>query len=457
VALVPARRGGETEKGQDAKCKDGEMRRREEWCRGHSPHGGLLRAHIHGVTDPRPHSIDTLQQGAAAEAYSTIRATKPTKLATLVVHCESPTVDDFIDRHKFDVSPRGLFIKTDRNIAPGTFVKFDLRIAGNRSVFVGVGRVVWRRDEAHATAAQPAGIGVKFILVDDPSQVVLDKIVAAWPDAGRRYESQAPMARADVRPRAPPGASRPPLESKTTLIGMGNPPGVLPPPVPPPRRPNDAPALPPPRPRSSALILDSPATLKRAASQAPSPGDAFGPIDPLERTTPPWVMPPRDLFVPASVQASAPWMSAAMLLPAPAVIRSRAAKVRQRTAAALLAVLLVCAAALALTTHPRASVGVATTGEAPLQPSAPTSGPSPAETMASPLAPTTGASAGSEAQPSPEAEPLRPAPTAPPAAQATAPRTPPKAAPRSKARSAGASSAPATKTRPLKPTADDGF
>jgi len=259
------------------------------------------------------------------------------------------------------------------------------------------------------------------------------------------------MARADVRPRAVPGA----LKSKTTLTGMGNPPGVLPPPLPPPRRPVAVRALPPPRAPSPALILDSPANLKRRAW--PALGYAFGPIEPRERTTPPWVMPPRDLFVPASVQASAPWMSAAMLLPAPAVIRSRAAKVRQRTAAALLAVLLVCAAALALTTHPRASVGVATTGEAPLQPSAPTSGPSPAETMASPLAPTTGASAGSEAQPSPEAEPLRPAPTAPPAAQATAPRTPPKAAPRSKARSAGASSAPATKTRPLKPTADDGF
>jgi uncharacterized protein (TIGR02266 family) len=391
---------------------------------------GLLRAHIDRVTEPRPQSIDTLRQGAPAEAHSTIRATKQTKLATLVVHCESPTVDDFIDRHKFDISPRGLFIKTDRGVPPGTFVKFDLRIEGDRSVFVGAGRVVWRRDAAHATAAQPAGIGVKFILVDDPSQVVLDTIVRAWPDAGRRYESQAPMARADVHPRTGPGASRP-LMSKTTLTGMGNAPGVLPPPVPPPRRPTAIRALPPPRALSPALILDSPANLKRRAW--PAPGDAFGPIDPRERTTPPWVMPSRDVLVPPSAEASAPWMAAAMLLPAPAVVRTRAAKVHQRTAAALLALLLVCAAALALTTHPRASVGM--------------------ETMTPPLAAPAIVAPTAEAQTPLESEPLPPAP----AAQATAPRTTPKAPSRSKARSVGTSSAAPAKTHALKSTTNDGF
>jgi len=222
----------------------------------------------------------------------------------------------------------------------------------------------------------------------------------------------APMARADVRPRAVPGA----LKSKTTLTGMGNPPGVLPPPLPPPRRPVAVRALPPPRAPSPALILDSPANLKRRAW--PALGYAFGPIEPRERTTPPWVMPPRDVLVAPSAEASAPWMSAAMLLPAPAVVRMRSAKAHQRTS--------------------------------PLVP-----GPSPAETMTSPLAaPAIGAPAAeAEAQTAPEGEPLRPAQ----AAQTTAPTTPPKAPSRSKARGVGTSSAAPAKTHPLKSTTNDGF
>jgi len=256
------------------------------------------------------------------------------------------------------------------------------------------------------------------------------------------------MARADVRPRAVPGA----LKSKTTLTGMGNPPGVLPPPLPPPRRPVAVRALPPPRAPSPALILDSPANLKRRAW--PALGYAFGPIEPRERTTPPWVMPPRDVLVAPSAEASAPWMSAAMLLPAPAVVRMRSAKAHQRTAAALFATLLVCAAALALTTRPRASVGIET-GEAPPPPSPLVPGPSPAETMTSPLAaPAIGAPAAeAEAQTAPEGEPLRPAQ----AAQTTAPTTPPKAPSRSKARGVGTSSAAPAKTHPLKSTTNDGF
>src|SRR5271165_3665023 len=89
------------------------------------------------------------------------------KVLSMTVRYKSATVDEFIDNHSHDVSKGGIFIKTPSPFPPGTLLKFEIRIAGDKAVIAGVGRVVWKREAGQASGENPAGMGVKFIKLDD--------------------------------------------------------------------------------------------------------------------------------------------------------------------------------------------------------------------------------------------------------------------------------------------------
>ena len=74
------------------------------------------------------------------------RKDKRAKVVSLNVRYKSATVDEFIENHSHDVSKGGLFVKTPTPFPPGTLLKFEIRLAGDKSVISGVGRVVWKRE-----------------------------------------------------------------------------------------------------------------------------------------------------------------------------------------------------------------------------------------------------------------------------------------------------------------------
>src|SRR4029077_15367813 len=104
------------------------------------------------------------------------RKDKRAKIVSLNVRYKSATVDEFIENHSHDVSKGGLFIKTPTPFPPGTLLKFEIRIAGDKAVIAGVGRVVWKREPTSSGAERPAGMGVKFIKIDENSRAVIDKL-----------------------------------------------------------------------------------------------------------------------------------------------------------------------------------------------------------------------------------------------------------------------------------------
>src|SRR5262249_6811663 len=85
------------------------------------------------------------------------------KVLTMTIRYKSATVDEFIEHHSHDVSRGGMFIKTPSPFLPGTLLKFEIRIADDKAMLQGVGRVVWKRDPPSTGAEKPAGMGVKFI------------------------------------------------------------------------------------------------------------------------------------------------------------------------------------------------------------------------------------------------------------------------------------------------------
>ncbi len=105
------------------------------------------------------------------------RKDKRAKVVSLNVRYKSATVDEFIENHSHDVSKGGIFVKTPTPFPPGTLLKFEIRLAGDKSVISGVGRVVWKREPTQAGNERPAGMGVKFIKIDDASRKVIDTLV----------------------------------------------------------------------------------------------------------------------------------------------------------------------------------------------------------------------------------------------------------------------------------------
>ena len=187
------------------------------------------------------------------------------KVLTMTVRYKSATVDEFIEHHSHDVSRGGIFIKTPSPFLPGTLLKFEIRIADDKPMLQGVGRVVWKRDAAGSGPDKPAGMGVKFIKVDEASRTLIDRLVvskgggvSAFDDETSQPAAEAPAPAAAAPSPAPAGPPRvspskstpaPPRVAadgaaksnvrKATMIGLG-------------AEAIAAAAAQPPRPRSSA-------------------------------------------------------------------------------------------------------------------------------------------------------------------------------------------------------------
>jgi uncharacterized protein (TIGR02266 family) len=156
------------------------------------------------------------------------------KVLTMTVRYKSATLDEFIEHHSHDVSRGGMFIKTPSPFPPGTLLKFEVKIAEDQRLMQGVGRVVWKREPPDAGGDdRPAGMGVKFIKIDDDSRAVIDQLVArregelgayeAGQEAGGGSASLPPVSvpapAAKASGAAPPKAA--PSPRKATMIGLG--------------------------------------------------------------------------------------------------------------------------------------------------------------------------------------------------------------------------------------------
>ncbi|UCF47767.1 MAG: TIGR02266 family protein, partial [Myxococcales bacterium] len=97
-------------------------------------------------------------------------------LLSLKIRYKSATLEDFIERYSMDISRGGVFIKAKKPLAVGTLLKFEFMLQDQSTLIHGVGRVVWRRDEAEADAQNPSGMGIKFIKMDPESRAVVQRI-----------------------------------------------------------------------------------------------------------------------------------------------------------------------------------------------------------------------------------------------------------------------------------------
>jgi uncharacterized protein (TIGR02266 family) len=124
---------------------------------------------------------------------------------SLKVRFKSATVDEFIEHYCKDVSRGGIFIKSSQPMSIGTLLKFQFQLKDESSLIRGVGRVVWTRSPEDAVADQPAGMGIKFIKMDNESRAMVDRIVDGHGfDAGAYDEGRATASQAEGPSDFPP-------------------------------------------------------------------------------------------------------------------------------------------------------------------------------------------------------------------------------------------------------------
>ena len=158
------------------------------------------------------------------------------KIVSLNVRYKSATVDEFIENHSHDVSKGGIFIKTSTPFPQGTLLKFEIRLSGDQAVIAGVGRVVWKREANTSGSESPAGMGVKFIKIDENSRTVIDRLVGTKENAGIAFTAELEKKQPDEKTLQGMGIP------KGTFLGTGAP---------------QSPASAPPRPAGEASHLKS--------------------------------------------------------------------------------------------------------------------------------------------------------------------------------------------------------
>jgi type IV pilus assembly protein PilZ len=88
--------------------------------------------------------------------------------------------DQFLSDYSHDLSVGGIFIRTDDPKPEGSMLYFQFTTRDDGAVIEGLGRVV---RVVEATDDQPAGMGLEFVNVEEPSASRIKDIVGAR-DAG---------------------------------------------------------------------------------------------------------------------------------------------------------------------------------------------------------------------------------------------------------------------------------
>lgn len=81
-----------------------------------------------------------------------------------------------VNAHAANLSLTGMFIRTQQQCPAGTLPNFELELSDDLALVKGVGEVVWSRLEDESEK-RPAGMGVRFLQIDQDSQAAITNAV----------------------------------------------------------------------------------------------------------------------------------------------------------------------------------------------------------------------------------------------------------------------------------------
>ncbi|MBL8954858.1 MAG: TIGR02266 family protein, partial [Myxococcaceae bacterium] len=162
------------------------------------------------------------------------------KAVGLLVKLGHQGLDDFVAKYATNLSEGGMFVRSKKPLAVGTVLSFKVEIANGQRVMQGTAKVKWVREAA--TPAEPSGMGLEFMKLDDASQVVVARMMTArtpLPSPGPVAAAPLPPRIASVAPSVAPVAAAPPASDDVDIPLDDEP--LLPPPPPDPESEIDIP------------------------------------------------------------------------------------------------------------------------------------------------------------------------------------------------------------------------
>jgi len=117
------------------------------------------------------------------------------------------------DGNLHDIGRGGMFVATASKLAAGKRIEFEVHLSGG--TIAGMGRVVWTRDEARDDL--PAGIGIKFIDVDNEALLAIDRIVGLKQNVRERTMLGIAAPTLPTKVEAKVEAPKPKLRERTML------------------------------------------------------------------------------------------------------------------------------------------------------------------------------------------------------------------------------------------------
>jgi molecular chaperone DnaK len=131
----------------------------------------------------------------------------------------------FINEYVSNISPGGIFIRTDAPQSPGQLLDFEFRLGDGFELIRGRGEVVWARERSEGPE-RPPGMGVRFLELSPGSKDLIYKIVDDYVAHGGKPFDLTPPAPAAAGVEAPPAAR--PLGAKGSAPGAAPPAAATP-------------------------------------------------------------------------------------------------------------------------------------------------------------------------------------------------------------------------------------
>ena len=111
-----------------------------------------------------------------SESHDDRRKHQRTPLS-LLVQFRFNTFEDFIADYSHDISPGGMFIRTDEPQEEGSIVYLQFSLKDGSRLIEGMGKVV--RCNPAGVAGRVAGMGIEFLNFDDESMALIQEICAS--------------------------------------------------------------------------------------------------------------------------------------------------------------------------------------------------------------------------------------------------------------------------------------
>ncbi len=123
------------------------------------------------------HSYSSGDMGEHAKGAGGIeRRRHPRTELSILVQFRFNSFEDFLAEYSLDISPGGIFIRTESPRTEGSIIYLQFSLADGSRLIEGMGRVV--RVNPPGVAGRVAGMGIEFLNFDDESYALVQEICA---------------------------------------------------------------------------------------------------------------------------------------------------------------------------------------------------------------------------------------------------------------------------------------